>query len=127
MKVLMALMAIQMNLSYQVKIEVDAPVENPIKKMATYVPDAGCPNCPKDFRVLDCWECFQAQGKVCMDKSHNTLMHHLQTSKTSAIFCCKQDNNKEYCKDGWTYGNKGDADYVEMICSPSSFGASSGF
>ena len=97
-----------------------------IPPMSVYRPNTGtCPKCPKDYRVLDCWQCFEAQGKVCMDKTHGSLLHHVETSRRSAVFCCKQDYNEGYCKEGETHGD--DAAKVEMLCSPSSFGPSGQF
>ena len=55
-----------------------------------------------------------------MDKSHRSLIYHMQTSKTSSIFCCKQDYNEGYCKDGSEHGFGRSS--IEMVCSPPSFG-----
>ena len=84
------------------KIEVDRPPSDitKIPTMANYVPSDDCPNCPKDFRILDCWQCWQAQGKVCMDRDHGSMAHFIRTTNTGATFCCKQDYNEGYCKDG---------------------------
>ena len=24
---------------------------------------------PEDYRILDCWQCFEAKGKMCVDKN----------------------------------------------------------
>jgi hypothetical protein len=78
----------------------DAPATRPIPLMDDYVP----PNdqwttYPDNYRVLDCWQCFQAQGKVCMDKDHQSLFNtnHIETSKKGQIFCCKNDYNEGHC------------------------------
>ena len=58
-----------------------------------------------------------------MDKNHGALYQHIETTKVSAIFCCKQDYNEGYCQDGATHGEN-ENDKIEMICSPSSFNPS---
>lgn len=98
-------------------IPVDVPGQN-IPTMADYVPSGS--NYPKDFRILDCWQCFEAQGKVCMDKDHQSLIQHIETTKSSAIFCCKQDYNEGYCKDGSKHTDQAGGE-IEMVCSPGSF------
>ena len=37
----------------------------PIVKMADY---------SKASRTLDCWECFEAEGKMCHDVAHGSLI-----------------------------------------------------
>ena len=62
----MALAAIEIRPSSQADgmVPVDPPIGD-IWAMADYVPSDS--SYPKDFRILDCWQCFEAQGKVCMD------------------------------------------------------------
>lgn len=45
----------------------------------------------------------------------------METSKQSAIFCCKQDYNEEYCEDGSVHGSDFTGDKITMMCSPSSY------
>lgn len=90
-----------------------------IPTMNEYKPEPGY-GYPTEFRVTDCWQCFQAQGKVCMEKSHGHLFDHMETTKKSGVFCCKPDYNEGYCKNGATHGPNDDTQ-VEMICSPPSF------
>lgn len=51
--------------------------ETPLVKMSEYnppsVPDDASYYYPKDFRILDCWECFEAQGKVCQEVNYNEM------------------------------------------------------
>lgn len=83
------------------KVAVDAVFPgSKIVPMSEYSPSPFCKDCPKDFRVLDCWQCFEAQGKVCMDKNHRSLYYHMETSKAGAVFCCDPNYNEGYCKDG---------------------------
>ena len=58
-----------------------------------------------------------------MERNHGSLYHHLETTKKSAVICCKQDYNEGYCKDGETHGINDDTN-VEMVCSPPSYAAS---
>lgn len=48
--------------------------ETPLVKMSEYkpppVPDYASYYYPKDFRILNCWECFEAHGKICIDEDH---------------------------------------------------------
>lgn len=44
----------------------------PLVPMKDYVPPSDLDNDPNyyyptNYRILNCWECFEAQGKVCMD------------------------------------------------------------
>lgn len=66
-----------------------------VPPMSEYVPSDDY--YPKDFRLLDCWQCFKAQGKVCKDKDYTSLYGHVLTTNPGRIFCCKQDYNEEYC------------------------------
>lgn len=88
--------------------------------MAEYEPSMACPHCPANYRILDCWECFEAKGKVCMDASHGSMFHFIQTSKTGVVFCCKQDYNEGFCEDGARVGTTQDDHYMDMVCSPPS-------
>ena len=78
---------------------------------------------PTNYRILDCWECFEAQGKICVDKSHALLFQFTESSNPGNAFCCNPDNNEGYCKSG----SKHFKSTVSMttICSPPSYGSSS--
>ena len=46
--------------------------QSPLVPMMDYVPPSDLDNDPNyfyptDYRVLNCWDCFQAKGKVCID------------------------------------------------------------
>lgn len=80
--------------------------------MADYVPPSDFDNdpnnyYPSDYRILNCWECFEAQGKICTDFGHNSLHHHTKSSNPGNAFCCKPDANDGYCKNGHTYDHEG--------------------
>ena len=72
--------------------------------------------------MTDCWQCFDAQGKVCMDAEHDNLFtsNHIQTSKGGQVICCKSDYNEGYCKDGNVIADAGQQP-ITMVCSPPSF------
>lgn len=91
-----------------------------VPTMADYVPSQWCgANCPTDYRISDCWQCYKAQGKVCMDRDHGSMMHWIQTSNVGAVFCCKQDYNEGFCKDGNLM--KDGSHEMTMACSPPSY------
>ena len=53
-----------------------------IPLMKDYVPEPGL-GYPSNYRITDCWQCFDAQGKVCMEANHDNLFtsNHITTSK----------------------------------------------
>ena len=81
----------------------------PIVDMSKYVPpsvpDGASYYYPKDFRILNCWECFEARGKICIEEKHGKMNQHTGSSDPYNAFCCKQDNNEGYCKDGFRHKN----------------------
>ena len=98
-------MAIRADESYQSDKLVDDDFFSEIVPMADYVPQSVYgPNdpfyYPKDFRILNCWECFEAQGKICIERNanHAALLSHTTTREKGNTFCCKQDYNEGYCK-----------------------------
>lgn len=104
----------------------------PLVPMADYVPPAHFANDPNyhyptGYRVLDCWECFEAQGKVCMDEGHNSLYHHTKSSDPGNAFCCKPDSTDGYCQAGATHGHGGTEHGIATVCSEPSTGATSKF
>lgn len=100
--------------------------------MADYVPPSDLDSFPSmyyptDYRILNCWECFEAQGKVCIDGGHNSLYHHTKSSDPGNLFCCKPDSTDEFCTNGATHDYEGIEENVEIVCSEPSYGASSKF
>ena len=55
-------------------INVEPPFE-PIPPMSEYVPLDS--TYPEDFRILDCWQCFQAKGKVCTESNYESMIKHV--------------------------------------------------
>jgi hypothetical protein len=78
---------------------------------------------PVDYRILDCWDCFQAEGKLCSDEDHNSLFHHTKSSNKFETFCCKPDNNEGYCQSGNRHDNMGVENGITTVCSQPSAGA----
>ena len=87
--------------------------------MAEYKPSVECPGCPLDFRVGDCWQCFAAKGKMCLDKEGKGLFNHMETTKPGVGFCCSPSSTSEFCTTGTQHGHGGST--VEILCSPESF------
>lgn len=80
--------------------------------MKDYVPPSDFDNVPgmfypTDYRILNCWECFQAQGKVCHEKGHNSLYYYTKSSDPGNTFCCKPDVNTGFCEDGSFHDHPG--------------------
>lgn len=79
---------------------------------------------PTEYRILNCWECFEAQGKMCLDAGHNSLYHHTKTSDPGGAFCCKPDSTDGYCQHGAIHDHEGESE-ITTVCSPPSLGATS--
>ena len=51
--------------------------ESPLVKMSDYVPPTVPATAsyfyPSDYRILNCWECFEAHGKICMDEDYGFM------------------------------------------------------
>ena len=43
----------------------------------------------KDYRTLNCWECFQARGKMCHDTDYSSMMLTTGSSNFGHAICCK--------------------------------------
>lgn len=104
----------------------------PLVAMKDYAPPKDLDNhskyyYPTDYRILNCWECFEAQGKLCMDQGHNSLYHLTGSSNPGNAFCCKPDSNEGYCKQGGVHSYKGKEEDITTVCSQPSTGASGDF
>lgn len=65
-----------------------------------------------DYRTLNCWECFEAQGRMCHfeDYAHNQLL--LQSANRGDGVCCKNSVEGDgVCS----------SDYQDLHCSMPSF------
>lgn len=51
------------------------------------------------YRVLNCFECFEAQGRMCIDRNYKTLFYKTHSSNEANAICCKLDNFEGYCSD----------------------------
>ena len=58
---------------------------------------------------------------MCIDEDQGELLYHTGTGVAGAAFCCKQDYNEEYCKNGATHLHKGEDHKITTVCSPPSF------
>lgn len=67
------------------------------------------------YRVLDCWQCFQAQGRICHRKDYvYTPQYRIQVLRSPNIgngVCCKPDSTQGHCQ----------PDNAEHTCSMKSF------
>ena len=78
---------------------------------------------PSDYRVLDCWQCFEARGRMCIDTSASNLFLFTRSSDFGKAFCCKPDSVGGYCESGARVRDEQSGQEIEMICSPESDGS----
>lgn len=50
-----------------------------------------------DFRPLDCWDCFEAQGKMCHNRDASKHKKLLGKNNLYMGICCKPDSTDEEC------------------------------
>ena len=99
----------------------------PLVPMQSYVPPSDLDNDPNyfypdEYRILNCWECFEAEGRICIDQGHNSLYHHTGSSDRGNAFCCKPGSTHPYCTSGSVHSHEGE-EGIETLCSPQSKGA----
>jgi len=129
-KILLGLVSLSMaNDQSTALVDRDTPTTIP---MADYIPPSDLDNYinlhyPTEYRILDCWECFEAQGKVCSDEGHNSLFHHTKSSNAGNAFCCKPDSTNGYCQSGNKHDHYGEEHEITTTCSEKSTGASNKF
>ena len=53
------------------------------------------------YRVLDCWQCFQAQGRMCHKKDYQVSAEYrikvLRSPNVGNGVCCKPDSTEGIC------------------------------
>ena len=55
-----------------------------------------------NYRTLNCWQCFEAQGKMCHDKNNASLIKVTGSSNPGHAVCCKAKYFGDHCE---TKGN----------------------
>ena len=50
-----------------------------------------------NYRTLNAWECFEAEGKFCHDKNHESMVLVTGSSNYGHGVCCKPDFESEHC------------------------------
>ena len=48
-------------------------------------------------RILDCWQCFQAKGRMCVDKHYAHMMSITKSSNQGYGVCCRPDTTEGLC------------------------------
>ena len=91
----------------------------PVPPMSEYEPSIECPDCPRGLRIGDCWQCFEARGRMCIDKDGKGLFNYMQTTKPGVGFCCAPDSTADVCTSGKVLGEG--PSQIEMLCSPESY------
>ena len=61
---------------------------SPLVKMADY---------DKNYRTLSCWECFEAQGKMCHADDYTSMIRVTGSSNIGHGVCCKPDYTGDHC------------------------------
>ena len=51
------------------------------------------------FRVLDCAECFEAQGRMCHHNDYNSMYEDTKSSSMGNAICCKNGEKRGLCGD----------------------------
>jgi hypothetical protein len=51
----------------------------------------------EEWRTLNCWECFEAQGKMCHDEDYNSMTSVTNSRDPGDQVCCRAGYNGEYC------------------------------
>ena len=51
----------------------------------------------KNYRTLNCWECFDARGKMCHDKDYQSMFRVTGSSNFGHGVCCKPDYEGQHC------------------------------
>lgn len=129
-KILLGMLSLSKALDQSIAlVDYDTPSTVP---MVDYVPPSDLDNhsnlhYPTEYRILDCWECFEAQGKVCSDAGHNSLFHHTKSSNHGDAFCCKPDASNNYCQTGNKHDHYGAEHEISTVCSEPSTSASNQF
>ena len=52
-----------------------------------------------NYRSLDGWECFEAEGKFCHHRNHENLIRITGSSNYGHGICCKPNYKGKYCND----------------------------
>ena len=50
-----------------------------------------------NYRTLNCWQCFEAQGKMCHDKKQESLIKVTGSSNPGHAVCCKPGYSGAHC------------------------------
>lgn len=50
-----------------------------------------------NYRTLNCWECFDARGKMCHDKDYSSMFRVTGSSNFGHAVCCKPDYEGQHC------------------------------
>ena len=50
-----------------------------------------------DYRTLNCWECFQARGKMCHDRDYESMIVATGSSYYGHGVCCKSSYDGPHC------------------------------
>ena len=50
-----------------------------------------------NYRTLDCFECFEAKGKMCHNDNYESMIQTTGSSNVAHGVCCKPDYTGEHC------------------------------
>ena len=69
----------------------DVSDSNPLVKMSEY---------SKEYRTLDCMQCFTAEGVMCHDESYSSMMKVTGSSNPAHGLCCIPGSTNPHCQNG---------------------------
>lgn len=51
----------------------------------------------EDYRILDCWQCFEAKGRMCHHRYYESILQYTQSGIRGLGICCKPNANLGVC------------------------------
>jgi len=51
----------------------------------------------RDYRLLSCWECFDACGRICKNKNNDAIAPQTASFNAGHGVCCRPDSQTEFC------------------------------
>ena len=55
-----------------------------------------------DYKVYNCWDCFQARGKMCHNENYSKHKRITKSSNLADAICCKPGSTTKVCRNGRT-------------------------
>lgn len=78
-------------------------INDPVKAFFDPSPIVPMSEYSESYRVLDCFQCFEAQGKFCHHRDYGQTLHDTQEANRGYAFCCRQDSTEGFCSPNSDY------------------------